>query len=46
MGNWISLIELGAVFGLFMAVCFWQLRSLDKLDREDAEREGQDEKDR
>lgn len=38
-------MELSAVFGLFMAVCFWQLRSLDKLDREDAEREAHDEKD-
>ena len=43
MGSWISFIEMSAVFGLFIAVCFWQLRSLDKLDREDAERDAREE---
>lgn len=41
-GALISLIEVSAVFGLFIALCLWQLRDLNKLDREDAEREARE----
>lgn len=44
-GEWISLIELAAVFGLVMAFGFWQLRDLNKLDEEDARREETEGKD-
>ncbi len=44
-GALISLIEVSAVFGLFIAVCAWQLHSLNKLDREEAEREREDKQD-
>jgi len=34
-GILITLFEFGAVFGLFILVCWWQLRSLDKLEARD-----------
>lgn len=37
----VSLIEIIAVFGVLIGFGFWQLRDLDRLDREDAEREKQ-----
>lgn len=38
-GKFAGLIELSFVFGLFMAFCVWQIRSLNRLDREDAKHE-------
>ncbi len=46
MGSLIGIIELAAVFGLVIAFGIWQLRSLDKLDREDAEREAKEQNER
>jgi hypothetical protein len=40
----IGIIELVAVFLLVIGFCWWQLRSLDKLDREDQEKAGQETK--
>lgn len=37
----IGIIELVAVFALVIGFCWWQLRSLDKLDEEDKSRESQ-----
>ena len=34
----VFVFEFLATFGVFMGICFWQLRSLDKLDREEAEK--------
>ena len=33
------IIEFGLVFGAFFAFCFWQLHSLNKLDRQEAEQD-------
>lgn len=43
IGSWVSLIELTAVFGLVIGFGIWQLRSLDRLDREEAEARERDE---
>ncbi len=37
--SWIGVIELISVFGLFILFCWWQLRSLDKLDKAEADKE-------
>ena len=43
MGSWISILELVAVFSLVIGFCLWQLRDLNKLDREEAENKARDE---
>jgi len=39
--GWLGAIELFAVFGLFMFLCWRQIRHLDKLDEQDAKREAE-----
>jgi hypothetical protein len=41
-GALLSLIELTSVFALVIGFGLWQLRSLDKLDREDEKRAKQE----
>ncbi|MEM9330395.1 MAG: hypothetical protein AAGA53_03650 [Pseudomonadota bacterium] len=38
IADMVFVFEFFVTFGALMAFCFWQLHSLNKLDREDAER--------
>ena len=41
LADMVFVFEFLATFGVFLAFCFWQLHSLNKLDKEEAAKNAQ-----